>query len=227
MKTASLTTGLHHGDCLELLPQVADNSVDLITTDPPYLAKYKDRDGRELINDDRTDWLLPAYREMFRVLKPNRFCVTTYGWHQAHHFFQAWQAAGFRPVGHFVWTKRYTSKTGYTKARHEMAYLLAKGNPKLPKEAPQDVLPWRYSGNKLHPTQTPVMAWEPLIEAYSKPGETVLDPFAGSASVALAAWRKRRKFLGMEMDEQYFTAARKRMRAYVAAIRQQEAEVKA
>jgi site-specific DNA-methyltransferase (adenine-specific) len=96
---------------------------------------------------------------------------------------------------------------------HECAYLLVKGNPEKPANPPSDVLPWRYSGNKLHPTQKPVSALIPLIEAYSVPGATVLDPFGGSGSTAVAARRCGRRFMLFEKDNAYFEMAKRRLAA--------------
>jgi len=48
---------------------VPTNSIDFILTDPPYLVNYRDRNGRSIQNDVQTDWLRPAMREAYRVLK--------------------------------------------------------------------------------------------------------------------------------------------------------------
>lgn len=97
-----------HGDCFKLLPTIPKESVDLVVTDPPYLVGYKTRDGhRAFPNDDSPRWLKPVFRELFRVLKPNTFCVSFYGWAKADYFLQAWRAAGFHPVGHLIWTQRF------------------------------------------------------------------------------------------------------------------------
>ncbi len=70
--------------------------------------------------------------------------------------------------------------------RHECAYILAKGRPRLPQNPP-DVLGWKYSGNRHHPTEKPVTSLQPLIESFTHPNAIVLDPFAGSGSTCVAA----------------------------------------
>jgi DNA modification methylase len=52
---------LLHGDCLTLLPQLAAESVAFVLTDPPYLTRYRARDGRTVPNDDNDAWLRPAF----------------------------------------------------------------------------------------------------------------------------------------------------------------------
>jgi len=188
-------------------------SVDLIVTDPPYLVDYKSRDGRRIANDgrDNTQWLFDTSREMFRTLKYNSFCISFYGWPKAGTFHEAWTQAGFRIVGNFVWAKPYASSTGYTQRRHECAALLAKGRPSRPSFALPDVLTGRYTGNRLHPTQKPVDLLSKFIRSYSRPGDVILDPFAGSGSTAVAAKQLKRHFVAIELMETYANAAKRRL----------------
>jgi site-specific DNA-methyltransferase (adenine-specific) len=202
-----------HGDCIELMRSLPENSVDFILTDPPYLVNYKDREGRSILNDSQTDWLRPAFAESYRVLKQDSFMIAFYGWTQVDRFFDAWRSAGFRVVGHLVFRKQYTSKARFLKYQHEQAYLLAKGNPKLPDHPISDVIDMSYSGNKLHPTQKPVPALKSLVEAFTHEDELVLDPFCGSGSTLLAAKILKRRYLGIELDEHYHAAALQRLQS--------------
>jgi site-specific DNA-methyltransferase (adenine-specific) len=72
-------------------------------------------------------------------------------------------------------------------------------------------LPWEYTGNELHPNQKPVIGITPLIEAYSKPGDIVLDPFAGSGTTAIAARGSGRRFILIETVEQLCRVAQNRI----------------
>lgn len=201
-----------HGDCVRILPQLDAGSVDFVLTDPPYVARYKSRDGRTVPNDDNFAWLNPAYAEMYRVLKPDSFCVSFYGWPNVHRFMAAYRAAGFRVAGHFVFPKHYTSGRGHVLYQHECAHLLVKGNPPKRAERIADVIPWTtYTHNQFHPTQKPLAILRPLIEAFSMPGDIVLDPFAGSGSTCVAALRCRRDYLGVELDPCYHRTATARL----------------
>jgi DNA modification methylase len=75
-----------------------------------------------------------------------------------------------------------------------------------------------YSGNKLHPTQKPVAALVPLIRSFSLPGEVVFDPFAGSGSSCAAALLTGRKYIGIELNAEYFSEASRRMDRVKARI---------
>ena len=199
------------GDALDLLAGFPVESVDLVVTDPPYLVGYRDRFGRSVRNDDNPDAVLGVYDELYRVMKDHSYCVTFCGWTAIAGFAGAWDKAGFRTVGHIVWPKPYASRSGHTRYRHESAYLLAKGFPKLPADPPSDIQPWDYTGNRRHPTQKAVSVLAPLIRAYSKPGDVVLDPFAGSGSTLVAAMQERRRWLGIELEQDYCDSARERI----------------
>jgi DNA modification methylase len=116
---------LHVTVCIEVLKRLPRASIDLILTDPPYVVRYQDRGGRKIANDDNTHWIRPAFTELYRVLKPDRYCLSFYGWGRAGRFLWAWRECGFHPVGHFVFIKSYASRTSHTRMHHEQAYLLA------------------------------------------------------------------------------------------------------
>lgn len=129
----------------------------------------------------------------------------------ADRFIEAYRAAGFRIVGHLMFPKSYASSSRFLRYQHESAHLLAKGNPREPQKTIGDVIPWEYTGNKLHPTQKPLSALLPLVEAFSAPGSTVLDPFAGSGSSLMAAKTLGRSYIGIELDAKYHHIAKSRL----------------
>ncbi len=171
-----------HGDCLQVLPKLPNESIDFVLTDPPYLGRYKDRWGRTLANDDNPDAVVGVYTELYRLLKRDTFCVTFYGYPKLDAFVHAWTEAGFNTVGHIVWPKPYVSSSRFVRVAHESAYVLAKGRPHKPAQPLADVQPWEYSGNRTHPTEKAVSVLLPLIRSFSRPGDVVLDAFSGSGS---------------------------------------------
>lgn len=195
---SSLFNQVIHGDCTKVMPTMPSASIDLVVTDPPFLVNYRPRNGQRVSGDTSNAWLYPAFAEIYRLLKPNTFCVSFYGWPQVDQFMATWKRAGFFPVSHMIGLKEYSSYSGYTESFHETMYLLAKGRPPRPAKPIRDVLPWRYTGNPLHPTQKPVEVIQSLIEAFSKRGDVVVDSFAGSGTTGIAARNCGRQFILIE-----------------------------
>jgi DNA modification methylase len=68
-----------------------------------------------------------------------------------------------------------------------------------------------YRGNKLPPTQKPLVAVAPLVRRFALPGELVLDPFAVSGSSCAAALLTGRRYVGIELDAEHFHQASTRL----------------
>lgn len=201
------------GDSVQVMSTFPAASVDFILTDPPYQVGFTDRSGRSIANDMNGNWVLPASREMFRVLKPNSLMVSFYGWNRVDTFVSAWKQAGFRIVGHLVFAKQYASKSAFVGYQHENAYILAKGRPPLPADPLGDVQSWQYTGNRHHPTEKPVASLQPLIESFTQPGAIVLDPFGGSGSTCVAAVQAGRRYIGIELLPDYHAVGCRRLAA--------------
>ena len=95
-ETPALPSGILHGDCVAVMATLPAASIDLVLTDPPYGCNYRDRAGRRVANDNRTDWLEPAFAQVARVMKPDSLCVSFYGWHVVDQFMAGWRAASPR-----------------------------------------------------------------------------------------------------------------------------------
>jgi site-specific DNA-methyltransferase (adenine-specific) len=201
------------GDCVDVMQALPSNSVDFVLTDPPYLMNYRPRGGQTVLNDNQADWLTPSAAEMYRLLQRDGLCVSFYGWQAADLFIDAWRKAGFRIVGHLVFSKAYTASARFLSHRHECAYVLAKGSPALPEAPPADVIKWAYTGNRLHPTQKPVSVLSPLIEAFCPEDGVVLDPFCGSGSTLVAAQQCGRDYIGIELAKEHHKTSVDRLAA--------------
>lgn len=81
---------------------------------------------------------------------------------------------------------------------------------------PRSIQKFNLDKDKLHPTQKPVALLEYLIKTYTDPGETVLDNCMGSGSTAVACLNTDRKFIGFELDPQYFQIAENRIKEVAA-----------
>lgn len=205
------TNQIIEGDSAKLLGDLPEGAIDLIVTDPPYLVNYRDRSGRQLRNDDNPAGVLPVFAPMARAMKRDSYAVVFAGWSALPQFSAAWEGAGLRIVGQFVWAKRYASRRGFAEYRHETAYLLAKGHPPKPARPLPSVMDWVYSGNKRHPTEKAVEVIAPLIRCFSKPGDLVCDPFSGSGSTSVAAALNGRDYLGIDIDSAHVVTAKARL----------------
>jgi DNA modification methylase len=226
---------LYHGDSYELMKDQPAKSIDLILTDPPYnLSQYSTGNiklsWRKDINNDLADWDKETFdpsdwlTEFQRVLKPtgNIFAFTSYNllgkWHEVFDpefdtfQFMVWHktnpAPKIRRAGFLnscelvvcVWNKGHTWNFSNQRDMHnfiETPICMGKERLKTPK----------------HPTQKPVRVLEHIIKIASNAGETVLDPFMGVGSTGVAAVKNKRKFLGIEIDKKYFSAAKKRLKS--------------
>lgn len=73
---ATLRNSILQGDCTRLMTRLDTGSVGFILTDPPYITRYRGRDGRTVANDDNARWLKPAFAELYRVLRPGGFALS-------------------------------------------------------------------------------------------------------------------------------------------------------
>jgi DNA modification methylase len=175
--------------------------------------KPRKRDGRVYWYPGRLQqgWVGPAYREMWRLLKPDSLCISFYGWPSADVFFDAWYLCGFRPVSVLVLIKPNWGLGYFTRAQHEQAYVLAKGQPRKPESAISDVLIWDNVAQHLHPNQKPLGAISRLISTFASDGAALLDPFCGSGTTLVAARNHGRRAVGIEIDERYCELAASRL----------------
>uniref|UniRef100_UPI00092D43D2 DNA methyltransferase n=1 Tax=Escherichia coli TaxID=562 RepID=UPI00092D43D2 len=108
----------------------------------------------------------------------------------------------------------------YVGYRYQCAYRLVKARPALPQKPLPDVLGWTYSGNRHHPPEKRVTRLQPLIGSFTHPNAIVLDPFAGSGSTCVAALQSGRRYIGIELLEQYHRAGQQRLAAVQRAMQQ-------
>lgn len=224
---------IHNKDCREIIKGLPDNSVDLILTDPPYnLSPYSTGnmkfDWRSEVNNNIANWdkvfLDPMeFADDFkRILSPkgNIFIFTSYNqlgdWHKAlDNIFDTFQFMVWHktnPIPNIrkssflnscelivcVWNKGHTWNF---KKQNEMHNFI---------ESPICMGVERLKDPK-HPTQKPVKILKHIIEIASNEDDLVFDPFMGVASSGYAALDLNRKYLGVELEENYFNAGKKRL----------------
>ena len=234
---------LHLGDCLDVMQDIPDGSVDMVMTDPPF--------GTTACKWDSVIPFEPMWAQLKRITKPSGAIVL-----MASQPFTS--ALVMSNVGMFRYDLKWikTQATGFYNANrmplraHEDIIVFYQS---LPSYNPQKTagepyvqkrgsasevyqgkdlsvtvnetgmrhpLSWRVfqrDADKTHPTQKPVALMEYLIRTYTNAGETVLDFAAGSGTTGVAAANTGRRFIGIEMDADYFSIAQARIRKAQAA----------
>lgn len=226
------TVKFENRDSLAQLAEVPDNSVRLVLTDPPYLISHIGPTGKAYEHFDTEESFtmdtLGAYvREWFRVLKPGGTLICWFDIFKFESLKQQIAAAGFgNRLRTITWMKDGGNQVevkltyvGWT----EWALVVSKGPTKeiVFNNEDDDGKSIAHRGyfasrtprgkERFHPTQKPVDLMEELIKLHSNPGDTVLDSFAGSGSVGVAALLTGRSFIGAELNEEYFSQAQQRM----------------
>ena len=211
-------TKLIHGDSLTVLRQMEPESVDAIITDPPYGINYVSPTGARIQNDTAPFiWFL---YDAFRVLKPGSsgrgtlVCFTR--WDVQQVFIDAIRLAGFIVKSEVIWDK-IQHGMGDLKSQfapsHENIIFAVKGKFSFPGHRPKDLITHRKlpGSQMIHPTEKPVPLLADLITAVTKPGDLILDPFAGSGSTLVAAKKTGRRFTGIELDDVHYAKAQRRI----------------
>ena len=234
---------LYQGDCIEVMKDIEDGSVDLILTDPPY--------GTTACKWDSVIPFEPMWEQLNRIIKPNG-AICLFG---SEPFSSALRMSNIKNFKYdWIWDKRIPSGMSYARfqpmRQTENISVFCNGktvyNPQMVKRDK----PIKKGGNKyspsapiqackegkdfkktyeyknpinlivfdkirkgsLHPTQKPVPLLEYLIRTYTNEGETVLDFTMGSGSTGVACVNTNRRFIGIELDENYFKIAENRIK---------------
>lgn len=248
------------GDCLEVMKEIPDGSVDLTVTSPPY-DNLRDYNGNNSLWSERV-WK-GVIKEIHRVTKEGGVVVwvvgdaTVKGSETGTSFKQALWAkdCGFNLHDTMIWNKRGFSAVGSLKTRYapvfEYMFVLSKGRPKafnplkdrknkhvgkviqktkrlvcgdtkrgksyISSEYGQrfniwEVDPQRQRGENKHPAPFPLQIAHDHVVSWSNEGDTVLDPFLGSGTTGVACVNTGRDFIGIELDETYFSIAHDRIK---------------
>jgi len=228
------------GDCLELMKELPDNSVDLILCDLPYGTTACKWDA--IIPFDK------LWEQYERVSKLNTPIVLTASqpftsaliMSNVNNFKYCWTWDKVKPNGHLVAKLRPMQRTediavfGYGKIQYN-PQMIERDKPKKSKEYsrteimggkqknfeervlkqkyPQSILKISNASqfNKLHPTQKPVALFEYLVKTYSKENDLVLDNCAGSGTTGIACLNTNRQFIVMEKEQKYYDIILKRV----------------
>lgn len=233
---------LYHGDCLEVMAQLPDNSVDMILCDLPY--------GTTACKWDTVIPFEPLWAQYRRIAKRNAAIVLT----ASQPFTTALIASNMREFKYeLIWEKPKATGHALCNVRpmkaHENVLVFCReretynpqkvaGKPykggvgvaESPEFStgkvrygsadgsrfPRSVLQFKnasFESRNQHPTQKPVALMEYMIRTYTYEGETVLDNCMGSGTTGVACANTGRQFIGIERDDKYFAIASERIAA--------------
>ena len=209
------------GDCLEIMKEMPDNSVDLVLTDPPYGIDYQSnmrvmsKKFNKLENDNNDSRFL-AYKEYKRVLKDNTVAIIFCSFkNYAYDFIELNKLFDIKNC--IIWSKGgggigdlvHSLLTDY-----EMAIICHNG--KKPINGKRDGSVWKINKVPLeqmfHPTEKPIQLLERLILKYSDEDDSILDSYLGSGPTAVACQNLHRNFIGIEISPEYCEIANQRLR---------------
>jgi len=210
------TQTLLQGDCLELMKDIPDKSVDMILTDPPYTSPTINAFGRKKIRrlsdlSIQEFYFTAIKKEWERILKPNApvcvFCDDIYSAVLIGLFYE-WQQTNL-----VVWDKGRIGMGNPFRKQHEFIFYANRESIKLNKKELTHI-PSIIKCNlkkEYHGAEKPIELISKLINGLTEEGGIVLDCFMGSGTTGVACKNLNRNFIGIELDEEYFKIAKQRI----------------
>lgn len=208
---------LYNGDCLELMKNIPDGSVNLVLTDPPYGMNFQSHRRKEVYakikNDTSLEWIDGYFAECSRILKDDTAIYCFCSWHNVDIFKKAFEKY-FKLKNIIVWVKN-NHGSGDLKAsyapKHEFILYGNKGRRTFYGKRMEDVIFANKTKNENHPTEKPIDLLEQFINNSTEKNAVVFDGFMGSGSCGVACINTNRNFIGIELDKGYFDIAVKRI----------------
>ena len=217
---------LINGDCLQVMKDIDDNSVDLVCTDPPYRITSRGNNGTsggmmsnkmsmkgkvfEYNDCNVRDWM----PEIFRVLKKGSHCYIMCNHINLIEYLNVATACGFHFIKSLIWDKQNKIMGRAYMSQFEYILFFRKGDFKQVNDCGiSDIIsirnnkPKDKNGKNLHDTPKPVSLMELLISQSTNKGDLVLEPFMGIGSTCIAAKATNRDYIGIELDENYYKIA--------------------
>lgn len=208
---------LVNGDCLEIMGDMKNNSVDCIITDPPYgisfVSGHRKEKYKKIYNDDNFLFIDRFLEQCKLKLKNNAHIYVFSGWQNIEVFKNKFDSF-FETKNIIIWIKNNTGmgdlKSQYA-PKYEMCMFGSKGKRELNGKRKPDIIHCSRTNNILHPTQKPVELIREFIRNSTNEGEIVFDCFSGSGTTAVASIYENRKFICIEKDREYFYKSAERI----------------
>ena len=221
---------LYNDNCLNVLKNIPDASVNLVVTDPPYRVtsrgsagtmggfwKNKISNAGKIFENNDID-VSEYFPELFRVLCDKSVAYVMTNNINLRDMLNEGEKVGFRFIKSLIWKKNNKICGRYYMNCFEYILMFRKGSYQgINNGGTPDILDVpikklkREDGTNYHDTEKPVELMKILIENSSNVGDIVLDPFMGIGATGVACTELNRKFIGCEIDDKYFTVAKSRI----------------
>ena len=206
---------IHCGDCLEVMKDIQDNSVDMILTDIPYGEVNRVTAGIRILNKQNADIvtfdLNKFLKECVRIVKNSIYIFC--GIEQISNIRKSLVKSKLSTrVG--VYKKNNPSPlNGEYLWLSDIEFCVFGRKKKAPFNYKHASSVWEFNtgSSRRHPTEKNYKLFEYLIEASSDKGHLILDPCCGSGTAPLAARQTGRNFIGIEQDKKYVDVANQRI----------------
>lgn len=202
--------GYYNMDCMKGMKEFPDKYFDLAIVDPPYGIGVKTNMGRRKTAKNNSnspanwDRSIPDklyFDELFRVSKKQIIWGGNYFYLPPTKCFLIWRKPQIsEEVSFSMCEYAWTNLDGTAKEWIGMS------NEK----------------SRIHPTQKPIALYEWILNRYTKEGDIILDTHVGSASSLIACYRANHKYVGFELDEQYYKLSKQRLAEEMSQIRIQD-----
>jgi DNA modification methylase len=223
-----VTIDLRHGDCLAIMRDIPDASVDAVVTDPPYMVgaisvgNARAKAGTWADMENSAYWFSAWMKECKRTLKPTGHLLCFGNWRSIPTLIRALSLCDMPSTSCLVWDKQWIGLAGpqQLRGRYEIVMFSAMPEARIDDRAAPDIENQKWQAGSMretkHPAEKPVPLLQRLCRLVTPPGGTVLDPFAGSGSTGKAAALEGFRFIGIEREAEYVEIARARIAAAVA-----------
>jgi DNA modification methylase len=222
---------IYNGDCLDLIKELPDGSIDCVITDPPYSNSFT-HNGNASTTDD-LNICKPFFRELLReikrVLKENGLVYWFCDW-RSYPFYKYIFDEVLPPKNMLVWDK-LGRVNQYYKMSHEIIIFCVNGTEcMIPKSSIIKEIGFtngarQSNGEKVHPTQKSIEIISRLITDSTKESDLVLDCFSGSCTTAVSAIYNKRNFICFELQEKYCEIGQQRIEKAKEIYNYEEIEV--
>ena len=219
---------LYKGDCLEVMKNIKDESVDLVLTDPPYKMTKRGKSCRpnwmpNNMGDNVFNGKIPNTKEWmsecYRVLKESTHFYTFCNTNDIKNYLIIAEEIGFKLHNIITMIKDTGMPNRWYLKNCELILFFRKGKAKpindmTSRDWVNVVMPQKKNG-KIHITQKPLDLIQKLTTNSSLENETVLDLFCGSSTTGIACLNTNRNYIGIEKDDTYFDLAIDRTKKHI------------